>query len=230
MPTRLTLLPSSRPFPPRHSTSRALPPPPRLATWKSRPALAPSVSTLLLRVCHKPAELRRDLRAFALGALDLGLFPLRDGHGELEWLSALLAQELVPPAWSTLRPKLCRDPLLSQLTRKADEPPAVWWGRGPPSFDTPANRRLTRERILQHVQPAAKLFPRTEFLRQTLEGSLSPRPHRGPAVAPLRRSPSQARWRSQPSSASLPLVFATQLGYYLSLPSVRRFHRISLGV
>ena len=36
----------------------------------------------------------------------------------------------------------------------ADEPPGVWWGRDRPRFDTRTHRRLTREWILQHVQPA----------------------------------------------------------------------------
>src|SRR5206468_3988922 len=48
--------------------------------------LSPARSALLLRLRHEAADLRRDLRAFARGALGLGLLPFGDGHGELEGL------------------------------------------------------------------------------------------------------------------------------------------------
>src|SRR5215470_16685865 len=52
-------------------------------------------SALLLRLRHEATQLRHNLRALARGALDLRLPVLRDRHGQLEGLLALLAKELV---------------------------------------------------------------------------------------------------------------------------------------
>jgi hypothetical protein len=48
-----------------------------------------------LHLGHESAELRRDSHALTLGASDFPLLVLRDGHGQLERLLALLAEELV---------------------------------------------------------------------------------------------------------------------------------------
>ena len=52
---------------------------------------------LLRRLCRKPAELRHNSRALTRWAPDLSLLVVRNGHGQLERLLALLAEELV--AW-----------------------------------------------------------------------------------------------------------------------------------
>src|SRR6266508_4367737 len=43
-----------------------------------------------------------------------------------------------------------------KLGLKAGEPPGVWWGGGDQASTPSTDRRITRERILQHVQPAAQ--------------------------------------------------------------------------
>src|SRR2546428_9500270 len=53
-------------------------------------------STLLRRLSHEAAELWRHLRTLALRTRDLRPIVLRDGHGPLEGLLALLTEVLVP--------------------------------------------------------------------------------------------------------------------------------------
>src|SRR6266849_3300081 len=65
------------------------------------------------------------------------------------------------PIWSKHRENVAhlegyRISLLSKLALRTDEPPEVGWCRDRPRYDTATHRRLSREWILQHVQPAAQ--------------------------------------------------------------------------
>ena len=59
------------------------------------PGLTAVTSALLLGLRHEAGKLWRHLRPLARGTLGSGLFPFRNGHGHLERLLALLAEEFV---------------------------------------------------------------------------------------------------------------------------------------